>query len=185
MANYVVEGDTKALVGSIIPNAILNVAHSLINSYTKLRWETVTETLLFSGNGKTYKYLNMPISSVTSVTEKDNEGEIETVKTVYTDYDFIKEIGKIRLFEGFIPGYNNWEIVYAYGYDNTQKDYGKIVFAEATIGLMLKKNPLLLTQITLTGGDKLMFDSGSGGGASQVVRNLMVNLGIPVNRLVG
>ena len=184
MANYVVEGDTKALVGSVIPDALLTVAHSLINSYTKLRWETVTETLLFSGNGKTYKYINMPISSVTSLTEIDNEGETETTKTVYTDYDFKKEIGRLRLFKGFTAGYNNWEVVYDYGYGNTQKDYGKVVFAEATIGLMLKKNPLLLTQISLTGGDKLMFDK-STAGSSQIVRNLMVNLGVPVNRLVG
>ena len=177
----------KNFTGVEVNEALLNVAHSLIHQYTQLRWETTLHTLTFSGNGKGYKFINIPIIALTSLTEIDLENDTETEYDVYTDYNFVKETGRVDFFTGFTKGYNNWEIVYTYGYSSSQEDYEKVRFAEASLGVMLTENPLLLTEITLTGGDKMMFNASKaeGSGAGQAVKNLMRNLGIPVRRLFG
>ena len=171
----------KALVGATLTSEQLEVGTSIINNWTDYRWTATTEVRQFSGNGKCFYYVFNPITTWTSLIEIDEENETETTLTRYSDYDVDYRTGRIQNFLGFVgpqtvgnqryypqsgyiphipftTGHNNYQASYTYGYDADNKYFALVRYAEAALALLIKKNPLMMGKITLTGGDKMDFD---------------------------
>jgi len=140
----------KAIIGQTVTEEQLDVAKSLIDSYTDYRWEQTTITETKSGDSVSHWLeLRAPIISVTSFTIDD------TSQTETTDYEIRSIEGLIRTFHGLSWGHDNIVITYVYGWVSTDqffKDtYNSVKYAEAALALMLKKNPLLLLNIGIEG----------------------------------
>ena len=196
----------KAFVGVTFTEAQLNAAQSLIHAFTDFRWEDTTVTRRFSrselqpsikdtragvhfGHTLTHRvmFLNYPITTFTSLSEIDEEDGDETALTRFDDYDFDKETGQLDIFSGSSSStiYNNFEVIYIYGYTATNEFFAIVQLAEAQLALMLKKNPLLLAGISLS-GDTYNFGSNPIG---NILRNIpkpirFVALGGPPLRTV-
>ena len=170
--SYNTISSAKDFVGVTFTEAQLNAAQSLIHAFTDLRWKDTTVTRRFSrselqpsikdsraglhfGHVLTHRvmYLNYPITTFTSLSEIDEEDDDETALTRFDDYDFDKETGQLDIFSGSSSStiYNNFEVVYTYGYDANNEFFAVVRFAEAQLALMMKKNPLLLSTISLSG----------------------------------
>lgn len=182
----------EELVSTSINSTILNVAQSIIHAWTMLRWESTDVTRRFSAENNRVIFLNYPITSWDYLKEIDQENDDETELTRYSDYDLDEETGKLDISGGtynlyfppsettppgrFVRGYNNYEVSYTYGYDSSNVYYPIVQYVEAAIGLEIKKNPLLLQTIRLTGGDSVSF--GNDG-----IHKLLLN--IPTGRGTG
>ena len=168
------DSDTsKAIVGKELTDDILNVAQAIIHRWTQLRWSTVAVVQLFSGRNNRVVFLNYPITSWTHLKEIDNQNSSETTLERYNEYDLDEMTGKLDISGGsytpyfpseahamagrFIKGFNNYEASYSYGYDSTNANYEIVKYVEASIGLLIYKNPTLLGAVNLTGGDTLTF----------------------------
>ena len=170
---YNSEASEKNYVGIEISDDLLNVAQAIIHHWSQLRWETTAVVRRFSGNNNRCVFLNYPITTWNYLKEIDQENSTETTLTRYSDYDLDEEIGKldamggslsayfpptgVEPIYGFVKGYNNYEVSYSYGYTSSHYMYPIIRMIEASIALELKKNPLLLQSVRLTGGDTVNY----------------------------
>ncbi len=168
------DADTaKAITGVEVSTTLLSVAQSVIHSYTIFRWSATAVTRRFSGNNNRKVYLGYPITTWGYLYEVDQENSTTTTLTRYSDYDVAEETGILDISGGsynmyfpeskhyeqgaFVKGYNNYEVNYTYGYTSSNDLYNVVLFIEAAIALELKKNPLLLQSVRLTGGDTVTY----------------------------
>jgi len=155
----------KALLGTEIPQELLDEAQQLIHSVTEYRWEatTVTETFSSKDIGMPIStdiiditndvsiFLKMPIQEISSFVV-DGEDMEEGI-----DYEVRKDIGEVRLITSIstggtsISGTGDIEITYTYGYGSDHKYFKLVQGIEARIALLLKNNPLMLAEIDLQG----------------------------------
>lgn len=164
----------KDIVGADLNQTILDVATSLIHAHTPFRWATTSVTRRFSGDGRNVVWLRMPVTTFTSLYEIDEEDETNNeALTIYDDFEYDKETGRLENYLGFTVGYNNYEVKYAYGYDSSNAKYHTVLYIEAAVALLLKKNPLLLASVNLAGGDKVDFRGTADGDALwQILKNV-------------
>ena len=96
-------------------------------------------------------WLRYPIQSITSFTIGG------TAQVEGADYELNKEIGQISLLTlSGIGGtkdvrVGDMSMVYVYGYGASHNDFAKIQGIEARIALLLKSDPLLVSEINLQG----------------------------------
>ena len=143
------------LVGQSITSELLDVARSIIDSYSEYRWEETEVTEYYSGNGEDmWLSLKAPIISVDSLEIDDVE------QTEDTDFEVRHIEGMIRCYSGLPWGHDNIVITYSYGWTSDgsygadsvyNATYSKVAFAEAAIALYLKKNPLMLNSVNVEG----------------------------------
>jgi len=167
----------QALIGTAgasLTEEILNVAQAIIHKWSQLRWTDTAVVDRFSGRNNKIVFLNYPITTWNYLKEIDQQNSSENELDRYNDYDVDEKTGKLDISGGnykaffpetemsspmgrFINGNNNYEVSYIYGYDSTNNNYPIVQYVEAAIALEIKKNPLLLQTLNLTGGTTLNF----------------------------
>ena len=143
--SYISPEDAEKILGVSVTQEQLMVAHSIVCSFSRLRWEatTISETYSWTElKGDCYLFIRFPVNSITSLVV---DGDTLTVDT---DYIIYKKTGKLQFYTG-VPRdtLDNIVITYIYGYSSTHEMYNMVVCAEAQIALYLKKNPLMLGRI--------------------------------------
>ncbi len=155
--------DVKEILGvDCITQAQLNIAKSYIDNYSRYRWTATEEVLRFSPDigfpGRIF--LNMPITTFTYLKTVDESTTPETLTTLtrFTDYDYDQRTGLLFFVDRYInyyitstPRLNSFEVSYTYGFDNTNVNYQKVRFAEAQIALLINKNPMMFSEVNLSG----------------------------------
>lgn len=138
-----------AITGVTVAQEHLDEAYAMICQYTPYRWMETTSTKTLSGDDGNYLFLVKPIISVTSLVIDD----ITLVEA--TDFDIRHDMGAIRVYSGVTFGHDNVDIVYKYGYTSTHERYAEtypvVKGAEARIAAYLKKNPLMMGTLGVTG----------------------------------
>ena len=169
----------KDLVGVDLTQGLLDEAQGYIHRWTWYRWSTNHTVDTFSS--KDFKvfvgqrhllprqntftdenvalpprssislFLKPPIISIDYVTIDNN------AQTEGTDYEYRADTGELKLISfAFISsesltGVGDIKASYYYGYDATHYAWPIVLGAEARIALLLKNNPLILSQISMQG----------------------------------
>jgi len=164
----------KNIVSVDLSQTLLDVATSMIHMNTPYRWAATAIVRRFSGDGTNVIYLGMPVTTFTYLKEIDEENSDSDTLDMYDDYEYDKETGRLQNYGGFTAGYNNYEVSYTYGYtETTDARYHTVLYIEAAVALMLKKNPLLLASVSLAGGDHVAFKGTQDGDALwQLLQNV-------------
>ena len=139
------------IIGVLLTQSLLDEAYAMICQYTPYRWVSTTVTKTLSGDNGNYLFLNAPIISVTSLVIDD----ITLVDG--TDFDIRADMGVLRVYGKITFGHDNVVLTYTYGYTDAHSRYAEtypiVKGAEARIALFLKKNPLLMQNIGVTGAN--------------------------------
>ena len=152
--------DVKDILGvDDITQAQLDIAKSYIDNYSRYRWADTDEVMRFTPDrGLPNKiFLNMPITALTYLYSVDEEAETETTLTRFTDYNYDARTGLLYFLDTYyngwstLPELNTFEVSYTYGFDSTNANYNKVKFAEAQIALLINKNPMLFSELNLSG----------------------------------
>ena len=146
---YNTTSTAKDYTGQAVTTAQLDWGRKIIDMYSQYRWESTERTDTFSGDGESsWLELRSPIVSVSSFTIDD------VSQTEDTDFEIRKVEGMIRCYSGLPWGHDNIVITYNYGFTSGDAlyDYLTVVKqAEASLALLLKKNPLMLPAISIEG----------------------------------
>ena len=140
----------KAIIGQDLTQDQLDVAKSIIDTWTPYRWASTTITETISGDGENcWLELRPPIISISSFTIDD------VSQTDGTDYEIRKIEGMIRCYSGLPWGHDNIVITYVYGWQSSDAFYSdtfsSVKWAESQIALYVKKNPLMLRSASVEG----------------------------------
>jgi len=126
-----------------------------MDRYSPYRWEETTVTdLTLSGTGSgelgsNWLELRAPITEITELVIDD------VSQTEDTDFEVRHAEGRVRVYSGLPWGNDNIVVSYKYGYTSSDDAYlesfGTIEFVESAIALLIKKNPLLLSTMSVEG----------------------------------
>ncbi len=138
-----------AITGVTVAQEHLDEAYGMICQYTPYRWMETIITKTLSGDDGNYLFLVKPIISVTSLVIDD----ITLVEA--TDFDIRHDMGALRVYGGVTFGHDNVDIVYKHGYTSAHERYAEtypvVKGAEARVAAYLKKNPLMMGTLGVTG----------------------------------
>jgi len=171
--SYNTADSTNNVVGVAFNQAQLDEAFSIMNRASRLRWSETTITETFSSEdfsinrdqsfvdfkfretahniGLVSIWLQYPVVSISSFVIG------ETSQTEGTDYELTEETGQVSLLtmDGIgddkeVP-IGDISITYSYGYTSAHKDFAMVKGIEARIALLLLRDPLLTSEINLSG----------------------------------
>ena len=159
---YCTAEEAKTRTGKTLSQDILNAAQALIESTTRICWESQTATdEEYVGDGQCWLFLrNYPVSAVTEIKIDDESKDI-------TQFEISKERNAIYYGSGWDSSESeNIKITYTYGYATVPEN---VKLATAQIAILLLSNPV---EAVSHGYGKINVHYGENGGIKGILSRL-------------